>query len=659
MEKDVLLKYMSSVDRARTVEEACRAAVSAIADYTRFSNPSLFLVDPEGQNLVLVAHVGFTPGTLTIPRGRGISWISLETGKSALIDDVTLEKDYLPGLEGSRCELNVPVIWRDRKIGVFSIESRVPGAFTTDDARFANLLAAILGSVIVHLETETRLSESLKDLEMTARYRSLFLELFFELFSMRERDVFLDRVVDILGEVMKYDKIYLFLRQTRSGPLWLRAFRGKNVGEKAIRDILEKGRGITGRAIRTGTAVFCNDTSKDPDFYLDDTRTQSEAALPIRFGDTLWGVLLVDEYRPDAFSPSDREQLTILAGMIGVVLENIHQFRRLQEELSLMESVHRIITAVAGERDLRDLCGETVRLLRDNTRYNFVEVYEVLSRITGEVRMIGGGPEEDGSCWEQEDLLRERGWGLVGLAARTGRLVNVPDVRDSPQYVPIKRTTRSELDVPIEFGGNLYGILSLESDIPGAFTEDDERAMSILSGHLGVLWAHRELLDRTERQAMQDPLTGLWNRRFIFGRLDAEIARCERYGCRFSIAMIDLVNFKSVNDRFGHTTGDRVLAETGSFFARSLRACDMVARYGGDEFLVLLPEADLDEAMCIVERLLERYRGLTFCGGEVQVSFDFGIASFPADGRDSGSLVRKADENLYGQRGIITRPGGG
>ncbi|KUK61008.1 MAG: Diguanylate cyclase with GAF sensor [Synergistales bacterium 57_84] len=345
--------------------------------------------------------------------------------------------------------------------------------------------------------------------------------------------------------------------------------------------------------------------------------------------------------------------------MIGVVLENIHQFRRLQEELSLMESVHRIITAVAGERDLRDLCGETVRLLRDNTRYNFVEVYEVLSRITGEVRMIGGGAEEDGSCREQEDLLRERGWGLVGLAARTGRLVNVPDVRDSPQYVPIKRTTRSELDVPIEFGGNLYGILSLESDIPGAFTEDDERAMSILSGHLGVLWAHRELLDRTERQAMQDPLTGLWNRRFIFGRLDAEIARCERYGCRFSIAMIDLVNFKSVNDRFGHTTGDRVLAETGSFFARSLRACDMVARYGGDEFLVLLPEADLDEAMCIVERLLERCRGLTFCGGEVQVSFDFGIASFPADGRDSGSLVRKADENLYGRRGIITRPEGG
>jgi len=85
----------------------------------------------------------------------------------------------------------------------------------------------------------------------------------------------------------------------------------------------------------------------------------------------------------------------------------------------------------------------------------------------------------------------------------------------------------------------------------------------------------------------------------------------------------------------------------------------MVARYGGDEFLVLLPETDLDEAMCIMERLLERYRGLTFCGGEAQVSFDFGIASFPADGRDRGSLVRMADENLYSQRGIITRPEGG
>ena len=656
MERDVFLEYIRMVDHARTIEDACRVAVNSIAEHTRFSNPSFFLVDPKGEYLNLVAHAGFKPVTLSIPRGTGLSWRTLENGEAAIIEDVRQEKVYVPGLEGSCCELSVPVVWKGRKIGVFSIESSVPGAFSADDVSFANLLAAILGSVIAHLETEATLSESLAVLDTTANYRALFLEISLELYAIRDRSVFLDRVVQVLNELIGYSKVYLFLRETPAGPMRLRTFRGKHVGDRAINDVLEFGKGLVGKVIRSGTAVFCNNTGTDPDFYMDDESTLSEAVLPIRFGDLLWGILVVDEGRFDAFSPYDMEQLTILAGMIGVVLENMDQMRRIREDLDLMERLHRIIATVAGERNISGLCRETARLLKEHTKYNLISIGEAVNEETGESRIIGSSVSQDGSGdileRQKEVLMCDSGSGLVGQAIRTRKLQNTPDVRRAEHYVPLSASTLSELDIPIEFGERLYGVLSIESDRISAFAEEDERVMSILANHLGALWAHCDLLEKTEKQALQDPLTGLWNRRFIFDRIDAEAARCVRYGCLFSVVMIDLRGFKLINDSYGHPVGDRVLIETSSFFQRSLRGCDVVARYGGDEFIIMLPETDFAAASRMMERIREDLETMKLCVESVPMFFDFGIASFPADGSETRALIQTADERLYGEKAV-------
>lgn len=644
------------VDHAQTIDDACRLAVTSIAGHTRYSNPSFFLMDPKGEYLNLVAHAGFAPGTLSIPRGAGLSWRTLENGEAVIIEDVSQEKDYVPGLDGSCCELNVPVVWRGRKIGVFSIESRIPGSFSADDVSFANLLAAILGSVIVHLETETTLSDNLAVLDSTASYRALFLEISMELHAMKDRSAFLDRVVQVLSEVIGYKKVYLFLRETPAGPMRLMAFRGKNVGEKAINDVIEFGKGLVGKVIRTNTAVFCNNTRVDPDFYMDDESTLSEAVLPIRSGDLLWGVLVVDEDHFDAFSPSDMEQMTILVGMVGVVLENIDQLRRIREDLDLMERLHKIIATVAGERGISDLCRETARLLREHTKYSLISIGEAINEETGESRIIGSSVSQDGSGdvleRQKEDLMCDSGSGLVGQTIRTRKLQNTPDVRKVEHYVPLSASTLSELDIPIEFDEKLYGVLSIESDRISAFVEEDERVMSILANHLGALWAHNELLEKTEKLAMQDPLTGLWNRRFIFDRLAGEAARCVRYGCVFSVVMIDLRDFKLINDNFGHPAGDSVLIETSSFFQRSLRGCDVVARYGGDEFIAMLPETDFAAASRMMERIRKDLETKTLCVESVPVFFDLGIASFPADGTETRALIQKADERLYREKAV-------
>mgnify|MGYP000125131612 CR=1 FL=1 len=383
---------------------------------------------------------------------------------------------------------------------------------------------------------------------------------------------------------------------------------------------------------------------------MDDKKTLSEAALPIRSGDHLWGILVVDEYVTGAFKKEERDQLRILTGMVGVTLDNIDQMRRIREDLELMESLHGIISSVAGERDIRAMCRETVRLLNLETKYNLVQIHEILNEKTGENRIIAGSKGEllSGEYYKKQTaLLREGGWGLTGEAARKRSLLNVPDVQKSDSYVSINSTTRSELNVPIEFDGKIYGVLSVESELFDAFQEEDEKIISILARHLGALWAHNELFEKTERQAMQDPLTALWNRRFFFERLDAEVSRCARYDCIFSIVMIDLRNFKVVNDRFGHPAGDRVLIEISSFFQRSVRECDVVARYGGDEFVILFPKTDFAEISRIMERMEEDLGRQKICVESVDVLFDCGIASYPSDGKDGRGLIQRADERLY------------
>jgi diguanylate cyclase (GGDEF)-like protein len=158
-----------------------------------------------------------------------------------------------------------------------------------------------------------------------------------------------------------------------------------------------------------------------------------------------------------------------------------------------------------------------------------------------------------------------------------------------------------------------------------------------------------QLVKELEEMAIRDPLTGLYNHRHMHTCLSEEIARALRYEHPFSIMMIDIDHFKQVNDSYGHLVGDFVLKRMVRLFEEHMRLTDTIFRYGGEEFIILLPETEKNEALLVADRLLDTIRSHTFdCdGNRVRITISIGSAMFPEEARDIPSLIGLADRRLY------------
>jgi diguanylate cyclase (GGDEF)-like protein len=179
----------------------------------------------------------------------------------------------------------------------------------------------------------------------------------------------------------------------------------------------------------------------------------------------------------------------------------------------------------------------------------------------------------------------------------------------------------------------------------------------------GLLKEPRILSDREisalRVNAITDPLTGLYNRRFLLDHLDREISRAERTGGVVSVLMMDLKGFKVINDRLGHPMGDTILVRTARAIRESLRAIDAGCRYGGDEFVVVLPNSDVVDSISIAERIRRRVEKIRIPPGlGIRVGLNYGVSSYPTDGRVLGFLLKMSDVRLYASKRQTNRAAG-
>lgn len=242
---------------------------------------------------------------------------------------------------------------------------------------------------------------------------------------------------------------------------------------------------------------------------------------------------------------------------------------------------------------------------------------------------------------------------LCGLAAKTGEIIisknSGADSRHTITYPDI--VTHGHIIIPLKAIDKTVGVLYLY--LPPDFEIDDEvmKTLTSIGNQMGIALENARLYEETKLLSLHDPLTGLANRRLMHIELDRNLAVAKRLNRPFSVLMLDLDFFKNYNDSHGHTAGDRLLVEISQLLTREMREMDLVARFGGEEFLMILPETGTSEATDIAERIRRRVMETDFyySGDEPpeQVTVSLGVASFIDSITSERELITMADKAMY------------
>ncbi len=242
-------------------------------------------------------------------------------------------------------------------------------------------------------------------------------------------------------------------------------------------------------------------------------------------------------------------------------------------------------------------------------------------------------------------------------ALRRGRTYIVENVSVGPLCPHLKHPpSTAYMCLPLIAKSDVLGLLHLRSR-QSAQIQSEQNVISdlkdiavILSEYLSLSIANIQLNERLARESVRDPLTGLFNRRFMIESLEREIKRAERNQTQVGIIMADVDHFKQFNDKYGHAAGDKVLTQMGSFFKAGLRGSDVACRYGGEEFVFFLPECSAENTFKRADQMREEVKNLAVhYGGELLASntLSMGISTYPDQGRNAEDLLRVADAALY------------
>ena len=248
------------------------------------------------------------------------------------------------------------------------------------------------------------------------------------------------------------------------------------------------------------------------------------------------------------------------------------------------------------------------------------------------------------------------GQGVAGWVATHGQALLLPDVQQDERFNAESDKdnlfiTRSIACVPLRSAEKIIGVIELINPFDEGFVDEDLLLLSTIADFSAIAIENARNYQRIQQLVITDDLTGLYNSRHMARLIEIEVERAGRYNKQVSLVFIDLDYFKTVNDTHGHLIGSLLLGEFGDFLRKNIRKIDFAARYGGDEFVLILPETTKAGALILCNHLLDALRQHPFLVNThlppTQLTASIGIATFPEDAANKDELVCKADQAMY------------
>jgi diguanylate cyclase (GGDEF)-like protein/putative nucleotidyltransferase with HDIG domain len=318
------------------------------------------------------------------------------------------------------------------------------------------------------------------------------------------------------------------------------------------------------------------------------------------------------------------------------------QLREQDKEITLINHLTTIMTSSVSIQEIFEGFAQELKKVVDVD-------WATISLIDGDELYFAALYSTIGSPWHRGERIPLKGTATEWVCRERKSLCEADLARYRRFWTGeyhLKQGIRSIVYLPLSIKDQGIGSLILASRRPNAYSPKQIKLLEQLALQIATPIENAQLYARAEQRSRIDELTGLFNRRHFEERIKEEISRHSRYGDVFSVFLLDLDNFKTYNDIYGHPAGDILLNQIGKIIKGSVRSADQAFRYGGDEFAVILPQTAINDAYVVAERVREQIaRGME--EKEIAVTCSIGLASYPSDGVISGELVTVADTALY------------
>ena len=525
-------------------------------------------------------------------------------------------------------------------MGLLLVGRRLRRDFLPSELRF---LLALSNQVAIALENLRLLEES--------RRRSGEFEILTHigtaLSSALDLDALLRVIHDELQKLIDVRNFYVaFLDEAREEIQFALETEDGRITPKRRRRVMNA---LTEHVIRTGKALLIShdvtEYSRQTGLALSGRIARCWLGVPIVLQGRPSGVLAVQNYEHE--NVYDREHLEILeivASQAGVAIDNARLFSEVQRDARQMEFLNQIAQLSISTLKTQEMLQAVVNEIWKTFHYDSIGVGIINYRTRQlEIRAEAGAALKEGGPLTPSVALES---GIVGQVVRSGELVLVQDTNASQESVPLDLRSRSVLAIPIRYSGQTMGVLNMESRQPHAFAPELVLVMQTLVDQLAVAFNNALTFQQMQQQAITDSLTGLKTRRFFMEALNSELSRARRSGESFSVLVVDMNGFKQINDTLGHLEGDLVLVRVARILEHRSRASSVVARYGGDEFTILIPGASMEQGRAVARRLQMAIEQDPLLA-ERKVSASLGVGSFPDSGATPEDILRAADTRMY------------